>query len=181
MFGALPLRTHVVAALGSFVFLGIVNSVLNANYAASNHPVSYAEGQTTFDGAEIKGFYAVMEAAGTLDRYWVTQFVDFAFIAAMILLGVSLGSLLSRLNRSGSFFSRAGRAGAVLVTVGALFDVVENLLSFVLLANPQGFANWLAVPYSSAAVIKFICIGLGMALILIAAVGVLVRLVRRNG
>jgi len=170
---------HAVAAFGSFVYLGIVNAILNANYAASNHPVPYAEGQTTFDGQEIKGFYAVMEAAGTLDRYVVTQLIDFGFILGMILLGVSLGSLLSRLNRAGSLFDRAGRAAAALITVGALFDVVENLISFVLLADSQGFPDWLAVPYSLAAVIKFVCIGLGMAAMPVAAVGAIVNRMQR--
>jgi len=34
-------------------------------------------------------------------------------------------------------------------------DVLENLVSFVMLSNPTGFADWLVVPYSSFAVAKF--------------------------
>ncbi len=47
---------------------------------------------------------------------------------------------------------------------GTMFDVIENLISFVMLANPNEFANWIALPYSAVAVAKFACITVGMGL-----------------
>lgn len=170
----LSVRRHGLLAIAAVLLLGVVNVFLDASYAASNHPVAYAEGQTTFSGPEIKGFYAVMEEAGTLDRYWQTQFIDFGFIAMMIVVGVALGHLFARLNRPGSLPARLGRMAALLIPFGAVFDVIENLVSFVLLADPQGFPDWLAIPYSTAAVIKFLLIGLGMLALLGSIIGSIV-------
>ena len=39
----------------------------------------------------------------------------------------------------------------------ATFDALENGVSFIMLADPQGFADWLIYPYSSLAVAKFLC------------------------
>ena len=171
----LSVRRHGLLAIAAVLLLGVVNVVLDASYAASNHPVAYAEGQTTFSGSEFKGFYAVMEEAGTLGRYWQTQFIDFGFIAMMIVVGMTLGLLFARLNRPGSLPTRLGRMAALLIPLGAVFDVIENLISFVLLADPQGFPDWLAIPYSTAAVIKFLLIGLGMLALLGSIVGSVVR------
>lgn len=47
---------------------------------------------------------------------------------------------------------------AVMVFVAPLagvFDLRENILSFITLANPLSFADWLVYPYSSFAVVKF--------------------------
>lgn len=167
----LSVRRHGLLAVASFVLLGIVNVVLDASYAASNHPVAYAEGQTTFSGSEIKGFYAVMEEAGTLGRYWQTQLIDFGFIAMMIAVGLTLGHLFARLNRPGSVSARLGLAAALLIPLGAVFDIIENLISFILLLDPQGFPDWLAIPYSAAAVIKFVLIGLGVLALLGSLLG----------
>ena len=41
--------------------------------------------------------------------------------------------------------------------VGALADAVENLISFAMLADPQGFADWIALPYSAFAVLHYDC------------------------
>jgi len=176
----LSVRRHGLLVAGSVVVLGVVNAVLNASYAASGHPVSYAEGQTTFSGSEIKGFYAVMEDGGTLGRYWQTQFIDFGFIAMMIVVGGAVGLLLARLGHPGSVAARLGRLAAVVIPLGAAFDVVENLISFVMLADPQGFPEWLAVPYSAAAVVKFGLIGLGMVALIGSLIALLVgRTLRR--
>ena len=50
---------------------------------------------------------------------------------------------------------------------GAAFDALENLVSFVMLADPQGFADGLALPYSTFAVAKFVCLASAMALVLV--------------
>ncbi len=178
---AMALRSHVATVVGSFIALGVVNVILNRFYEASNHPVSHAEGQTTFSGSEIKGFYAVMEEAGTIDQYWISQFIDFGFIATMVVFGVSVGMLFSRLNRRYSSGARLGRIAATLIPIGAVFDVIENLISFVLLADPQGFPDWVAVPYSTAAAIKFALIAVAIVLAAVSAIGAVVGSLRNRG
>jgi len=167
----LTTRRHAAAAGASFVALGAMNAALNASYAASNHPVAYAEGQTTFDGARIKGFYATMDQAGTLDIYTWTQILDFGFIAAVALVGICIGSLLRRVNRPGSRSAQAGRLMTIAALAGASFDALENVVSFVMLAQPQSFANWLAIPYSTFAVIKFGFISVAMIAMAVSFIG----------
>jgi hypothetical protein len=61
------------------------------------------------------------------------------------------------------------------------FDAVENLISFVMLADPDGFADVLVLPYSTAAVIKFVCIAVGMLALLAALLtGLVTRISRRS-
>lgn len=173
----LSMRQHIAAVIGSFIALGVVNSILNASFEASNHPVSYAEGQTTFSGDEVKGYYAVMEEAETLSIYVRTQLIDFGFIAAMALFGICLGTLLARANAEGSIGRRAGRLSANAIVVGSLFDVAENLVSFVMLAQPQTFPGWMAIAYSSFAVAKFAFVTLAiLAAVVSAAAWIIARI-----
>ena len=36
---------------------------------------------------------------------------------------------------------------AVIIPLGAVFDALENLVSFVMLSQPTSFPNWLALVY----------------------------------
>jgi hypothetical protein len=58
----------------------------------------------------------------------------------------------------------------LLVLMGAACDAIENGWSFVMLANPAGFADWLALPYSGFASIKFGLIALGILVLVISGV-----------
>lgn len=164
----MPIWLHVAATAVAFGVFQAVRVTLDAYYAASNHPVDYATGQTTFDAERIKGFYAVMEQAGTLDIYVRTQLVDFGFLTMIAVFGLLLGTLVARSGPQGSWARKAGLGAAVAAVFGALCDASENAVSFIMLANPQGFADWLALPYSAFAVLKFALITLAMALVLVA-------------
>ena len=176
----LPLFAHatsLVASAGLFVW---VKGQLDASYAASRHPVDYATGQTSFSAEAIKGWYQSMTDTGTLDVYMTTQLIDFGFIAALMLLGLFGGLLLSKLSRPSSLASKAGRFAATVIPVGGLFDALENLISFVMLADPTGFADWIALPYSAAASVKFACITAGMVAALFSiATNLLGRIINR--
>ncbi len=135
---------------------------VDALYLASNHPVSHAAGQLAFSAARIEAHYAEMQAAGTLHLYAASQRLDFGLIAAIALVAVLLGSLLARLGGPGSRGWRAGWAAAVLGVAGAGMDAVENLLSFVMLSNPQVIPQALAVAYSGFAAAKFVLLVLAL-------------------
>jgi len=147
-------RAHGIAAMAAFVALGASNAVLNRLYEASGHPVDYATGQTSFSASQIKSWYATMEAGGTLDTYVATQLFDYVFILAVFAVGALGATFLARV--TGSARGRGSSLGAAaLIGTGAALDAVENLISFVMLANPQGFPDWIAVPSSAFAVAKF--------------------------
>lgn len=175
----LSVPVHGAMAVVSLGWFQWTKGLLDASYAASGHPVDYMTGQTSFSGEVIKGYYAAMSQAGTLDVYVTTQMIDFAFILGFVGIGLLICTLIARLGRADSIARKAGLFAGAFIVLGALCDMIENAWSFVMLANPSGFADWLALPYSSFAVLKFGCITLGMvcgvACIALAVVGRVLR------
>ncbi|MCC5976917.1 MAG: hypothetical protein JJU21_02540 [Salinarimonas sp.] len=170
--------THLAATGAAFAgFMG-AQTWLDASYEASGHPVHYAEGQLAFSAERVEYFYGVMLDAGTLDIYWRTQIIDFAFIASVMILSALLGTLVARLGGVGSFGYRAGIAAAVLGIAGASMDVIENLISFIMLANPQDISQTVAVVYSSFAAAKFALLSGAMITLKIALLAGLFRRAR---
>ena len=162
---SLSLFPHIVLAVVTFAAFRVANIVLDASYARSNFPVPYFEGQTAFDGNLIKSYYQVMIDAGTLNVYWQTQLIDYAFIASLFLFGMVLPLLVRRLYQPQTIPYQIATFVATLIPLGAIFDAIENLVSFVMLAQPQTFPNWIALIYSSLASLKFASIGLGYMLL----------------
>ncbi len=137
---------------------------LDGFYTRSKFPVSFFEGQTTFDAIELKGYYAHMIEQGTLDIYVQTQLVDFVFMAtSFVSLLVLAGAALRTLPRAlhGTKVFSVATAMLVIVPLAPAFDAIENLTSFIMLADPQGFSDWLVMPYSAFAVTKFALFALG--------------------
>ncbi len=99
---------------------------------------------------------------GTLDIYTKTQLINFGFILAMACMGFFVCTFISCASREASWGRRIGIIAGIAVVAGAICDAIENLWSFVMLANPTGFANWLAIPYSAFATAKFALLTLGM-------------------
>lgn len=170
-----PLLAHGLAAFAAFMLLGYSNTVLDASYAASKFPVPYAVGQTTFDGNLLKSYYQVMLDAGTLGTYWQTQFIDFGFILSMFVVGLFIPTLVRRAARPATWAFSILTWSATLISAGAIFDAIENLISFTMLAQPQSFPNWIALPYSAFATIKFACIGLGMLTLVVGIIAVIIQ------
>lgn len=162
----MPVLVHAALAAVSVVWFQWAKGKLDASYAASLHPVDYMTGQTSFSGETLKGYYAVMTDAGTLDTYVKTQLIDFGFILGFLGIGLFVCTLVARLNRAGSIGRKIGVLAGLLFVLGGISDMIENGWSFVMLANPSTFADWLALPYSSFAVLKFGLITLGQALTL---------------
>ena len=156
----LSTKQHIAATVAAFFALGVANTIINALYAASKFPVPFAKGQTSFSGSQVKKWYAVMSAEGTLDIYFSTQLFDFVFMVAMASFGLLAGSLIVRLSEGEGVLRKItrgfGRFTRVALPVGAGFDAVENVFSFIMLSRPESFSDFWAVLQSSFAVAKFI-------------------------
>lgn len=170
----LPVVVHIALAVVSFLWFQWTKGKLDASYAASLHPVDYATGQTSFNGQTIKGYYAAMSDTGTLDIYVRTQMIDFGFILGFLGIGLFVCTLIGRLSRDGGIGRRMGRLAGLAFVFGAISDIIENGWSFVMLANPSTFADWLAVPYSTFAVLKFGFITLGLVLAVVSLLSAVV-------
>ena len=129
--------------------------LLDTAYAASKFPVSYWQAQLSFDHFKLKGWYDFLIKNETLDLYIHTQFVDFIFIASVLILHTAALLALSRAAPSHSNARQALIWAALLSAIAPLADAVENGISFIMLANPAGFEPLLAIAYSSVAAIKF--------------------------
>jgi len=164
----LPILVHLLLVAGSFAYFQMIKGILDRSYLASKHPVDFATGQTRFSAEAVRGYYAKMTNEGTLEIYWETQFIDFGFILAVILLGLFLASLPGRLATEGSWARRVSMGASITVICGGLCDLIENLISFVMLSDPAGFADWIAILYSSFAVAKFALIATGLSLFAIS-------------
>lgn len=170
----LPVFVHAALALVSIFWFQWAKGKLDASYAASRHPVDYMTGQTSFSGETIKEYYASMTDTGTLDIYVTTQLIDFGFILGFLGIGLFVCTLIARLSRADSFGRNTGMLAGLPFVLGGISDMIENGWSFVMLTNPSTFANWLAIPYSTFAVVKFglITLGLGLTLICLVLAGI---------
>lgn len=163
-------------AIATYALARAAQLWLDANYAASGFPVPFYIGQTTFDAAELKDYYQVLLDKGTLGQFVKTQIIDYGFMAATF---TSFFCLCAALLRSltalaaPAFSQTIARFFVWFAPLAAVFDAIENGISFITLMNPQNFADWLVYPYSSFAVMKFAVFSLTYLWVLIAVVIIL--------
>lgn len=160
---------HALIVVVSFTVLGAVNGILNTLYAASKHPVGYAEGQTSFSAQQIEAWYGAMDASSTLDTYLYTQIFDYAFMVTLAGFAIALASAITRGLPRASALRKTALTGATAVLAGATFDAIENLWSFAMIAMfnaSNAIPSWLAVVYSATAVAKFVAITIGGVLLI---------------
>lgn len=143
---------------------------LEKSYLLSKFPVPYFEQQTSFDAIKMKEWYAYMLKEETFGIYFNTQIIDFAFIVTVILAGYSLWCFIANLHPKNSAFRNWGQQLAYALPLAGAFDILENLVSFFMIANPGNFADFLVLPYSIFAVLKFTCWTVGLIWLLISLV-----------
>lgn len=142
-------------AIPLLVIRQLTQNWLDSLYTLSQFPVPFFVGQTTFNAAELKGYYAVLLELGTFDRYIWVQIADYAFMVTVFISFFALMAAIYRSLPKHQALQTFARAMLVIAPLAAGFDAIENAVSFVMLANPTDFTNWLVYPYSSFAVIKF--------------------------
>lgn len=153
-----------IMAFGAYGVSTLASTVLTRSYEASQFPVPYFVGQTTFDAKVTKGHYATLIEQGTLDIFVQTQIIDYAYMASMFVTLLVFGAAGARLLRwrfRARWLTGAALAVMYLTAAGPVFDALENGVSFIMLSDPTGFPDWLVYPYSSFAVIKFALMVLG--------------------
>ncbi len=175
--GAAALVAITLVALGAHL---AATAWLNASYAASGFPVPYHVAQLSFSAEKLQGWYGELLQLGTLGDYVRTQFVDFAFIASVAWLHPAVLLLIGRAFAPQGRARRLMVAAAVLSLIAPAADAAENLVSFVMLAQPQSFAPWLAWVYSSLAAIKFAMFMFAYAAAAIGGVAAITAMVTRR-
>lgn len=152
------------------------SSALTASYAASKFPVPYYVAQLSFSAEKLKTWYSTLMNSGTFDVYLQTQHQDSLFILSVLLLHPLVLVLISRLFLIDSKARKFMVCCALASAIAPISDQLENLVSYIMLANPQHFADGLAYIYSSFAAIKF---GFFIFAYIVAPLGIMFGLLSR--
>lgn len=170
----LPIWAHGLCALASLGTLAWVQQALAERYLLSKHPSQYRPGAPDFDADRVRTQLTQMQSEDTLDALVTAQLFDFWFMLAIAVFGIAFAGLVARFAKAGTQAASLVAWAVPLVLTGVVFDICENLTSFVIFANPQGAADWLIYLYSGFAVLKFV--GLSLAgLVLVAAIVLILR------
>jgi len=143
------------ASLIATVLSQYVMGHLNGLYTDSLFPVSIYEGQTTFNADTVKGYYAVLLELGTFDKYIDVQLFDFIFILTVFTSFLFSAITVFHMLPQVKWLKAVACTMIIIAPLAAVFDALENIVSFFMLADPQTFSDWLVIPYSSFAVAKF--------------------------
>lgn len=138
--------------------------LLQRSFAAVDHPVSLAEANITADAATVRGWYRVLVGQGTLDQLVFTERIDYLWMIALgttVVLATLLAARLLRFRNP--LASRRLRRLAPWTALAPGIDGVENVLSLIMLSDPFGFPDHLAVAHAWISRLK-------LAAILLAAV-----------
>lgn len=165
---------------GSIVSIGcyfISSYFLEGLYAKSKFSVPYFEAQTSFDATKLKYWYQELLNFGTMDVYYQTQYFDFIFIATVIAMGVFVWNFVGSLLNKNSWLYRNRFYLSIFLPLAGLFDILENIVSFFMLAEPTSFNENMVYFYSGFASIKFLCWSIALALLTILIVALIIQLV----
>lgn len=163
-----PTKTRLSALLVLSLLLAAGGYIaVETSFAATHYPVSLLEGQLAFSGSAIKSHYAALLAQGTFDRFVLTQIIDFVWIIGLMLTLFFAHIAIARGQPAGSKWQRLALRLAVVAPLIAASDALENAVSFFMLADPQGFPDWLAPLYSGLAAVKWSWAVLGVSLLVI--------------
>lgn len=147
--------TLVLLTAASLVFNLWASKILTESYIASKFPVPYFVAQLSFNPEQLKTWYAFLIEQETLNNYVQTQHIDSLFILSTLLLHSLALVLISRLFAAASKGRKIMVACALISAIAPISDQLENLVSYIMLANPTNFADGLAYIYSSFAATKF--------------------------
>jgi hypothetical protein len=174
--------------LAAISFLSLVANILatswlNASYAASRFPVPYHEAQLSFSAPRLKIWYAQLIEFGTLDLYLQTQYIDHLFILTVLVLHSATLLWVSRMFPVTHRARRLLVIAALLSAIAPIADTLENVVSYVMLADPKGFPEGLAWLYSTLAALKFAAFTFAYAALIVGVIAGLAWLWkhRRNG
>ncbi len=147
--------TLILLTAAAFVFNVWASKTLTASYIASKFPVPYFVAQLSFNPEQLKAWYSSLIELGTFDVYLRTQHIDSLFILSVLMLHGFALVLISRMFAANTKGRKIMVICALLSAIAPIADQLENLVSYIMLANPRDFAVSLAYIYSSFAAIKF--------------------------
>lgn len=160
-------RTIAAALGGSIVTAAVGYTAVTAVFAASDFPGTLFETQLAFRAETLREQYATLTAQGTFGTYVAAQVVDFVFIIGLLSTLFFSHVAIARGQRHHARWCDLALRLAVIAPLIASADVIENLISFVMLARPETFPAFLAIAYSSVAAVKWAWSIIGVSLLVV--------------
>ena len=166
--------------IGSIVLAAIGYTAVTMAFIQAKFPGTLFQAQLAFRGETIKAQYATLIDQGTLGTYVTAQIIDYAWIFGLMLTLFFTHLAIARAQTNPGWRNFA-LSLAVIAPAIASADAFENLVSFFMLATPQGFPSWLAPVYSSLAAIKWGWSVIGVSILVVEVIALLlIRLGRRG-
>ena len=141
------MKRTLVLGLGWIIFLVVLGYMA---VSASMGLLDMIESQVSFSAVELRSDFNGLE---DLDEYANYHYADFIFIVTYSTVLFFTAKSLPRLfEKSRRFWN----ALAPLFPAAGAFDLVENILMLHMLSESQSFPDWMAIVYSSFALIKLV-------------------------
>ena len=130
-------------------------------YIRTQYPENIILSQITFSGPELKSHHAQLLDRGTMDAYRVSLYLDYAFILLGYAPTFFILALRTARKHEDDRWRRFGFIGAFLFLAAGCMDIMENSFLRLMLSEPEGFPNWLALAYSGFASLKWALLVIG--------------------
>lgn len=167
--------------IGSILLATVGYTAVTMAFIQAEFPGTLFQAQLAFRGETIKAQYETLIQQSTFSVYVTAQIIDYAWIFGLMLTLFFAHVAIARAQTNPGWRNLA-LSLAIIAPAIASADAFENLVSFFMLANPQGFPNWLAPIYSSFAAIKWGWSVIGVSILIVELIVLLVTKLgqRRN-
>jgi len=156
-----PKGKFITVLTVSFIVFIFFNVYLGVLYENTGYPVPLLEGQTRFNAELLRSDFSVLIDSNTLGDYILIQYLDIGIMISTAIFFTMLALYISRKLKSFKW-KRKAIIFSALFPVSSLFDLTENAFLLIMVYNPENFSDWLAVSYSSSAVLKLLSFIIGL-------------------
>jgi glucan phosphoethanolaminetransferase (alkaline phosphatase superfamily) len=146
----------------------------------TNSPVQLIPFQLTFDANTVESYYEGFIHQNTFSQYITTQFIDFIWIFGLLATLFFAHVLIARAQQYSIKWRRIALLMAIIAPLVASSDIFENIVSFIMLANPTDISPFLAILHASFASIKWLWAVLGTSFLLTQVIILVIYKIKFN-
>ena len=166
---SLSTKQFLIILILSFIGFIFFNIYLGILFEETGYPVQLLVSQTRFDALELKSDFSILIELGTLSDYILIQYLDLGIMVFTTVFFLTLALFITKRVKSVSWRNR-GYMASLFFPISSLLDLIENTFLLIMLKNPLEFADWLAIAYSTSAVVKLCSFLLGLILLVLVPI-----------
>lgn len=156
-----PKRKFIIVLILSFIAFIFFNVYLGVLYENTGYPAPLLEGQTRFNAQLLRSDFLVLTNNNTIEDYIIIQYLDLGIMISTAIFFTTLAFFIFRQLKSAKW-KRNGFLLSAFFPFSSLFDLIENSFLLAMVYNPVNFPDWLAIFYSSSAVLKLLSFLIGI-------------------